>query len=335
MGEFARLYFGSPDIFYRVLSQLAPCDLKKIATSSRLMVELIWNGKYRNLWLEWWKRERSEVVLPIGCLQTLRREVYQTSLYKVGMNGALADGFDKVVRGMELSTLGYWNMAEVIDDGYLEIVRLVTEYDRSLVDDMSTNAARRGRLDILEYLLSRGGRIITYHIIRTVPVLECVLRHGLIVDDKLIHSLIERDRHELMRYLLDHQLIRADHNNHGTFLMAIRCSGPEMVSHFLQYGANPCHNGYRPLLEACRNRTYRNLKILLLAIADPSVKNYNVITRAHCEMICRWLLHRSLSDEIEWLRGYERLILETLYRSVSSEDRQQLEERLAQFERRP
>jgi Ankyrin repeats (3 copies) len=66
MDLLTRLYHGGPDLYYYMVSLLDPHDLISLSFVNTLGHQLIYLAKHRNVWLDWWKHNLSEVILPVG-----------------------------------------------------------------------------------------------------------------------------------------------------------------------------------------------------------------------------------------------------------------------------
>lgn len=77
MDFLSKVYQSNRDIFYLVSSYLNPSELLRLSSCNRLYRYVLYHCAYQNLWLRWWTENVSAVVLPMGCLETQRRDVCQ------------------------------------------------------------------------------------------------------------------------------------------------------------------------------------------------------------------------------------------------------------------
>ena len=191
------LYQENRDTYYSICSYLSPRNLLCLSSCNRLNRQLIFSCEHRNLWYQWWKENVSEFVLPVGTLETQRREVCMLVQHPLSVEDYVDLGYDKLVYGRftprthgnvfdrvirqnqvhifnQLFEQGYsisptenyhlsiaiWNNVsfEIIDK------LLDLGFDINAEPDANHNspllsAARRGSVALMKHLISRGANI--------------------------------------------------------------------------------------------------------------------------------------------------------------------------------
>lgn len=158
------LYRDAKDIFYLTSSYLSPHDLLALSSSNRLCRYLLYHCAYQNLWLQWWQENISDRVLPIGSIETMRREVCRMSKgpkEDFDVSSFIEAGYDKaVLRHLKTPEELSDAMVDVISENNLGLFRefLKRGCTINVWDDFWLEVAVYGNVscEIVETILKAG-----------------------------------------------------------------------------------------------------------------------------------------------------------------------------------
>lgn len=190
------LYHRNSDTFYTTATYLNPIDLLHLSSCSRLLRRLLYGCDHRNLWFQWWQRNVSQVVLPIGTLETMIQEVIKlsrdelTTITGETTKHLIYRGYDKLVlKRISCPADCDYILDSVIAAGYTHLFCSLIE--RGLIIDpndlyvLCCAITSRVPLDMLNKLLSYGfdlaeSSLPLLYAIGTdcAAIVECLIAHG-------------------------------------------------------------------------------------------------------------------------------------------------------------
>ena len=119
--------YGLPsDVFYYICDNVNPVDLLPLARTCRLFWFRVGLSEHRNLWFDWWKRNISQFVLPIGTIHEQRKTVYLAARCEPKFDDALAAGYEKIISRWNWSSQDcYLLLDDTIRNGHLHILKTI------------------------------------------------------------------------------------------------------------------------------------------------------------------------------------------------------------------
>lgn len=306
-GHLTLLYRRSPDLFYYVLSYLEPTDLWNVARTHRQCYNLIAQSQYRNLWMEWWKHNVSEVSIPRSllrnCLWFQKRQLSSMDYVRLGYEKALmsrlnfsdvgpADYLTETIKTCQYHiteiVLRYTSpidehMILTTSRGDVKMLDLLHRYGGDLNCANGTvlyNAAQYGHLEMVMYLLNEGCSILNMGrppleaavLGGHLPIVKFLFEAGADIranNDQAMRGACFYGQIEIVRYLHEHGApITQD-------LLIIPRWGSkyEVMEYLLAQGLDIQHNDNALLVQAVQGRSPTTVKFLVDHGADPRCRN--------------------------------------------------------------
>lgn len=219
------LYQRCSDLFYAVIDPMDAVDVVYLSSTNRLMRNLLWNGQYRNIWLERYSRDLTRVRIPPGTVQTLCID-YCRTIGRLGesphIKHILAHGFESRITISRIEPCTHDMLCAIMaheDIFFLLVEKCISNfldpYDQYYIVDNAAMAAASVR--ILEYLRDKG---FNFH-----------------RQPNCMDFAAENNRYDMVKFFLDHGF-QANYDSNYAFNYSVREDYLAIARLLLDYGAD-------------------------------------------------------------------------------------------------